>query len=329
MAGGVVGGLTAAVRAGDRAAGAKAITRVESTHPRHRSQAREFLVELTADLAGRPLVSRVAISGVPGVGKSTFIESLGMSLIEAGHRVGVLTVDPSSVRTGGSVLGDKTRMLRLATNSAAYIRPSPSAGTLGGVARATAAAITVLEAAGFDVVLVETVGVGQSETAVADMTDLFVLIHAPGGGDELQGVKRGIMELADMVVVNKADGDLLPAARRSAADLKGALHLMRPKHKGWTVPVLLVSALEEKGIAEVWAGIGEFRALLGESGLKAARQEQALAWMAAALRDGLLAALAADEDIAKETQRLEADVSAGRITPPAAAERLLARFLQT
>ena len=311
---------------GDRRALAKAITLIESTRS-HDRQIADALLAAILPHSGRAV--RVGLSGTPGAGKSTFIEAFGTFLTKAGHKVAVLAVDPSSRRSGGSILGDKTRMERLSRDRNAFIRPSPAGEELGGVARRTREAILAVEAAGFDVVLVETVGVGQSETAVADMTDLFVLIHAPGGGDELQGVKRGIMELADMVVVNKADGDLLPAARRSAADLKGALHLMRPKHKGWTVPVLLVSALEEKGIAEVWAGIGEFRALLGESGLKAARQEQALAWMAAALRDGLLAALAADEDIAKETQRLEADVSAGRITPPAAAERLLARFLQT
>ncbi len=318
--------LASRLVSGDRRALAKAITLIESTRPADRAAA-DALLEAILPQSGGAI--RVGLSGTPGAGKSTFIEAFGTYLTAAGHKVAVLAVDPSSRRSGGSILGDKTRMERLSRDRNAFIRPSPAGEELGGVARRTREAILAVEAAGFDVVLVETVGVGQSETAVADMTDLFVLIHAPGGGDELQGVKRGIMELADMVVVNKADGDLLPAARRSAADLKGALHLMRPKHKGWTVPVLLVSALEEKGIAEVWAGIGEFRALLGESGLKAARQEQALAWMAAALRDGLLAALAADEDIAKETQRLEADVSAGRITPPAAAERLLARFLQT
>ena len=315
--------LASRLASGDRRALAKAITLIESTRPADRAAA-DALLEAILPQSGGAI--RVGLSGTPGAGKSTFIEAFGTYLTAAGHKVAVLAVDPSSRRSGGSILGDKTRMERLSRDRNAFIRPSPAGEELGGVARRTREAILAVEAAGFDVVLVETVGVGQSETAVADMTDLFVLIHAPGGGDELQGVKRGIMELADMVVVNKADGDLLPAARRSAADLKGALHLMRPKHKGWTVPVLLVSALEEMGIADVWAGIGEFRALLGESGLKAARQEQALAWMAAALRDGLLAALAADEDIAKETQRLEADVSAGRITPPAAAERLLRTY---
>ena len=311
---------------GDRRALAKAITLIESTRS-HDRQIADALLAAILPHSGRAV--RVGLSGTPGAGKSTFIEAFGTFLTKAGHKVAVLAVDPSSRRSGGSILGDKTRMERLSRDPNAFIRPSPAGGELGGVARRTREAILAVEATGFDVVLVETVGVGQSETAVADMTDLFVLIHAPGGGDELQGVKRGIMELADMVVVNKADGDLLNAARRSAADLKGALHLMRPKHKGWVVPVLLASALEEKGIAEVWQGIEAFRALLGETGIAAARRTQALAWMQAALRDGLLQALAADEEIAKESQRLEGEVAAGRMTPPAAAERLLARFLQT
>lgn len=322
----VTDSLAARLVSGDRRALAKAITLIESTRKADREAADALLGAILPKSGG---AIRIGLSGTPGAGKSTFIEAFGTFLTGKGHKVAVLAVDPSSRRSGGSILGDKTRMERLSRDRNAFIRPSPAGEELGGVARRTREAILAVEAAGFDVVLVETVGVGQSETAVADMTDLFVLIHAPGGGDELQGVKRGIMELADMVVVNKADGDLLAAARRSAADLKGALHLMRPKHKGWTVPVLLVSALEEVGIGEVWEGIGDFRALLGEIGLKAARQTQALAWMQAALRDGLLAALAADEDIAEESQRLEAEVAAGRITPPAAAERLLARFLQT
>ncbi len=330
----------------DRRALAKAITLIESTRPLDRAAADALLGEILPHAGG---AIRIGLSGTPGAGKSTFIEAFGTYLTAAGHKVAVLAVDPSSRRSGGSILGDKTRMERLSRNPAAFIRPSPAGAELGGVARRTREAIVAGEAAGFDVVRGETVGVGQSETAVADMTDLFVLIHAPGGGDELQGVKRGIMELADMVVVNKADGDLLPAARRSAADLKGALHLMRPKHKGWRVPVLLVSALEEKGIAEVWQGIEDFRALLGQHGLEAARKVQALAWMRAALRDGLLAALAADGEIAMESQRLEGEVAAGRGAAPAggaggggrggpaggggpgwgAPERLLARFLQT
>lgn len=311
---------------GDRRALAKAITLIESTKGSDRAAADGLLAAILPHTGG---AIRIGLSGTPGAGKSTFIETFGSYLTAAGHKVAVLAVDPSSRRSGGSILGDKTRMERLSRDPNAFIRPSPAGTELGGVARRTREAILAVEAAGFDVVLVETVGVGQSETAVADMTDLFVLIHAPGGGDELQGVKRGIMELADMVVVNKADGDLLPAARRSAADLKGALHLMRPKLKGWEVPVLLVSALEARGIDAVWQGIAAFRAQLGAKGLGEARAAQALAWMRAALRDGLLAALEADGEIAKEAQGLEADVAAGKVTPRAAADRLLARFLQT
>lgn len=317
--------LAEAVRSDRRPMLARAITLLESTRPDHRALAQELLLELTPD-AGKSF--RVGITGVPGVGKSTTIETLGMHLIELGHKVAVLAVDPSSTRTGGSILGDKTRMERLSRNPAAFIRPSPSAGELGGVARRTRETILAVEAAGFDTVLVETVGVGQSETAVADMTDMFVLIHAPGGGDELQGVKRGIMELADLVVVNKADGDLLPAARRSAADLEAALHLMRPKVKGWSVPVLLASAIEDRGVAEIWASILKFRALLGESGLADLRKAQARAWMWTDVREGLVGAMAGDREISVLAQRLEADVESGRVTPPQAAAQLLGRFLK-
>jgi len=310
---------------GDRRALAKAITLIESTRAEDRAQA-EALLAAALPHTGRAV--RVGLSGTPGAGKSTFIEAFGTHLTAQGRKVAVLAVDPSSRRSGGSILGDKTRMERLARNPAAFIRPSPSSGELGGVARRTREVMLAVEAAGFDTVLVETVGVGQSETAVADMTDMFVLLHAPGGGDELQGVKRGIMELADLVLVNKADGDLLPAARRAAADLSAALHLMRPKHKDWIVPVLQVSALEDRGVEAVWAEIERFRGLLGESGLHTLRQGQARAWMWADVRDGLLQALAADAEIAVEAQRLEDDVAAGRITPPKAAQSLLARFLK-
>lgn len=323
MAGGVVGGLTAAVRAGDRAAVAKAITMVESTHPRHRSQAREFLVELTADLAGRPLVSRVAISGVPGVGKSTFIESLGMSLIEAGHRVGVLTVDPSSVRTGGSVLGDKTRMLRLATNSAAYIRPSPSAGTLGGVARATAAAITVLEAAGFDVVLVETVGVGQSEIAVASMVDTFVLLTLARTGDQLQGLKKGILEIADVIAVNKAD-DRDSETRAAARDLAGALRLVHGPHQ-WRPPVLTCSGLTGAGVDTVWAQVQRHRDALGLDGLASKRADQRWDLTKTLVRDELDHRLNHLPDL----QATRTAVRIGHLDPGTAADHLLTTLIKT
>ena len=317
--------LVDGVISGQRRALAKAITLIESTRHDHQERAAAVLDALLPH-TGRAL--RIGLTGVPGVGKSTFIEAFGLHLIAQGLKVAVLAIDPSSSRSGGSILGDKTRMERLSREPNAFIRPSPSAGELGGVARRTRETILAVEAAGFDPVLVETVGVGQSETAVADMTDMFVLLHAPGGGDELQGVKRGIMELADMIVVNKADGDLLPAARRARADLKGALHLMRPKHPGWVVPVLLASALEAKGVDEVWERIGAFMTILGEGGRAEMRRDQARAWMWADIRDGLLQAFAGDEDIARETRRLEADVVAGRMTPPKAAQSLLKAFLK-
>ena len=241
---------------GDRRALARSITLVESTRPDHRSEAAALLDAVLARTGG---AVRLGITGTPGAGKSTFIEELGGHLTAAGHRVAVLAVDPSSRRSGGSILGDKTRMERLARDPHAFIRPSPSGGSVGGVARRTREAALLCEAAGFDVIVVETVGVGQSEVAVADMVDCFCLIAAPGGGDELQGIKRGIMELADVVVVNKADGDLLPAARRAIADYRQAVHLLRPKHAGWEVPVLATSALEGAGVDEVWSGGREVR----------------------------------------------------------------------
>jgi LAO/AO transport system kinase len=235
-----------------------------------------------------------------------------------------LAVDPSSRVSGGSILGDKTRMDRLSRDPAAFIRPSPSGGELGGVARRTREAILAVEAAGFDIVLVETVGVGQSETAVADMTDIFLLLHAPGGGDELQGVKRGIMELADIVAVNKADGDLLPAASRAQGDLQGALHLMRPKRAGWTVPVLAVSALEARGIAEVWASVDAWYAALGLKGLATLRSSQDRAWLEADLKAGLSQWFAGRPGLAALKARVEADLAARRLTAPQAARVLLA-----
>ncbi len=315
--------LAARVCAGDRRALAKAITLIESTRPADRDGA-DTLLSAILPHTGRAI--RIGLSGTPGAGKSTFIEALGSYLTGLGHQVAVLAIDPSSRRSGGSILGDKTRMEKLARDPRAFIRPSPSSGELGGVARRTRETILLAEAAGFDVVLVETVGVGQSETAVADMTDMFVLIHAPGGGDELQGVKRGIMELADLVVVNKADGDLLPAARRSAADLKGALHLMRPKHPGWMVPVLEASAIEGRGMAEVWASVSQFRQTLGEKGMANLRQSQGRAWMWADIRDGLLQKLAENSEISILGKALEAEVAHGAITPPQAAARLLKRL---
>jgi len=255
--------LAAGVRAGDRRALARAITLVESTRADHRAEANALLGALLPH-AGKSV--RLGITGVPGVGKSTFIEAFGLHVIGEGHRIAVLAIDPSSKRGGGSILGDKTRMEQLARSEAAFIRPSPAGTTLGGVARRTREAMLVSEAAGFDVILVETVGVGQSETAVADMVDMFLLLLAPAGGDELQGIKRGIVELADLLVVTKADGDLAAAAGRTQAEYQHALRLLRPTVAGWTPSVLLTSAATGKGIAEVWQAVGRYRAAVEKGG---------------------------------------------------------------
>ncbi|MBN2623437.1 MAG: methylmalonyl Co-A mutase-associated GTPase MeaB [Acidimicrobiales bacterium] len=307
---------------GDRRTLARSITLVESTRADRRAEAAALLDAVLPATGGSV---RVGISGTPGAGKSTFVDELGSRLTATGHRVAVLAVDPSSRRSGGSIMGDKTRMERLARDPAAFIRPSPSGGTLGGVARRTREAAFLCEAAGFDVVLIETVGVGQSETVVADMVDCFVLLAAPGGGDELQGIKRGIMELADVIVVNKADGDLLPAAQRAVADHRHAAHLMRPKHPGWTVPVLAVSALEGTGIDEVWTEVERFEAHLRDGGgLDRLRSEQAVAWMWAEMQERLLDAFRRDERVAKRLADAEAAVRAGRLSPTTAAHELLA-----
>jgi LAO/AO transport system kinase len=264
------------------------------------------------------------MSGAPGAGKSSLIEAVGLHAIDAGHQVAVLAVDPSSSRSGGSVLGDKTRMAELGRRSEAFIRPSPSGGTLGGVARRTREALLVCEAAGFDVVLVETVGVGQSEIAVADLVDLFVLVASPGGGDELQGIKRGIMELADVIVVNKADGDLLPAAQRASSDLRKAMHLMRPKRTGWEVPVLLASAIQGDGVAEVWAALEQGVADLRDSGaLDHQRAEQAVAWMWSEIREEAVARVLADPRVEQRVGEIEAEVREGRRAPASAAAEVL------
>ena len=282
------------------------------------------MLEKLAQHAGTAV--RVGISGVPGVGKSTFIEALGMYLVDDGHRVGVLTVDPSSVRTGGSVLGDKTRMANLATHSEAYIRPSPSAGTLGGVARATVQAMTVLEAAGFDVVLVETVGVGQSEITVAGMVDTFLFLTLARTGDQLQGIKKGILEIADVIAVNKADGSREQEAEATAKDLAGALRLVYAGTNAWVPPVLTCSALEQRGIDEVWSQVNRHREFLGKQGLSDKRAQQQLDFMWALVRDELDHRLRSDADVAAVRAELREDVLAGRLPAVAAADRILQAY---
>jgi LAO/AO transport system kinase len=313
--------LAQRVLAGDRRALARAITLIESRRADHREQA-ERLLERLLPATGKAV--RLGISGTPGAGKSTFIEALGRHVIDLGLQIAVLAVDPSSRRSGGSILGDKTRMERLARDPDAFIRPSPSGGALGGVARRTREAGLLCEAAGFDVVIVETVGVGQSEIAVADLVDCFVLLTAPGGGDELQGIKRGIMELADIVLVNKADGDLEPAARRAVSDYRHAVHLLRPKHDGWSVPVLPVSALDGKGVDEAWAAVEECTAHLRSTGaLDRLRAGQAVAWMWDEIRETLLDGFRRDPEVARRWDEVEAAVRGGKLSPTTAARTLL------
>jgi LAO/AO transport system kinase len=312
--------LADGVLAGERSAVSRAITLVESSRADHRTASRELLEALAPhDGAG----VRVGISGVPGVGKSTFIEALGTHLVDEGHRVGVLAVDPSSTRTGGSVLGDKTRMAQLSTHTEAYIRPSPSAGTLGGVARATVQAMTVLEAAGFDVVLVETVGVGQSEITVAGMVDTFLFLTLARTGDQLQGIKKGILEIADVIAVNKADGDREQEAEATAKDLAGALRLVYAGTNTWVPPVLTCSAIEHRGIDTVWSRIIRHREFLGKQGLADKRAQQQLDFMWALVRDELDHRLRTDADVAAVRAELRDDVLAGRLSAVAAADRIL------
>jgi LAO/AO transport system kinase len=317
--------MLAALLKGDRRALAKAITLIESTHAKDESPALA-VVNAALPHAGRAL--RIGLTGAPGVGKSTFIEAFGTWLTNQGKRVAVLAVDPSSRRSGGSILGDKTRMVKLAQDERAFIRPSPAGATLGGVARRTRETMLLVEAAGFDVVLVETVGVGQSETAVADMVDMFIVLVSPGGGDELQGIKRGIMELADLVVVTKADGDLLPAANRAAAEYATALHLMRLKFENWAPHVRLVSSTLGEGIDVVWNDIETFRDRLTSTGAwERQRRAQSVAWLWSELRDGLVDQLTQDPEVKKELARAETAVERGAEAAPAAARAILARWL--
>src|SRR5947209_3720081 len=305
--------LAAAVRSGDRSVLPRAITLVESTRADHRDRAQQLLLRLMP-AAGDAL--HVGITGVPGVGKSTTIEALGMQLIGRGHRVAVLAVDPSSTRTGGSILGDKTRMARLAVHPDAYIRPSPTSGTLGGVAKATRETIVLLESAGFDVILVETVGVGQSEVAVANMVDTFVLLTLARSGDQLQGIKKGALELADIVVVNKADGEHLAEARKAARELSAAIRLIHPGETLWRPPVLTMSATEGTGLAELWETIERHHRVLTDAGeLDERRRAQQVDWTWQMVRDTVLDRVLSNPDVRKIRADLERQVKAGELTP--------------
>jgi LAO/AO transport system kinase len=313
--------LAAAVRRRDRAALPRAITLVESTRPDHREQAQQLLLALMPDAGS---AHHVGITGVPGVGKSTTIEALGMYLIDRGHRVAVLAVDPSSTRTGGSILGDKTRMPRLAAHADAYIRPSPTSGTLGGVAKATRETIVLLEAAGFDVILVETVGVGQSEVAVANMVDTFVFLTLARTGDQLQGIKKGVLELADIVVVNKADGEHVREARKAARDLSGVIRLIYPRETLWRPPVLTMSALEGTGLEELWETVERHQKVLSEAGeFEARRRAQQVDWTWQMVRDTVLDRMLSNPAVRKARAEVERQVLAGELTPAMAAQQIL------
>jgi LAO/AO transport system kinase len=302
----------------------RAVTLIESTRPADREHAAEVLQALLSHAGG---AHRVGITGVPGVGKSTFIDQLGTQLTTAGHRVAVLAVDPSSSVSGGSILGDKTRMARLSVDPSAFTRPSPSSGTLGGVTRTTRESIVVLEAAGYDVVLVETVGVGQSETIVADMVDFFLVLMLPGAGDELQGIKKGVLELADMLAVNKAEGVNADRARISARDYMNALHLLTPASPTWTPPVVTCSGLTGEGLDGLWDQIKLHRRLQSESGeWDERRRRQELSWMWAMVEDRLLERLHENPDVAAIVASTEAAVSSGDLTPSVAATRILQAF---
>ena len=315
----------AGVCAGDRAVLARTITLLESSNLDHRRKAKEVLERLLPHSGGS---HRVGITGVPGVGKSTFIDQLGVNLTGDGHRVAVLAVDPTSSRTGGSILGDKTRMERLAVDPAAFIRPSPAGATLGGVTRATRETILVCEAAGFDVVLVETVGVGQSETVVADMVDFFCVLMLAGAGDDLQGIKKGVLELADMIAINKADGDNRARAESAAADYRAALHLLQPASATWAPPVLLCSGLANLGLEELWQQILVHREKLGATGeLEDKRRAQQVRWMWSMLDDRLRDDLRARPKVMAELRQLEEKVRDGAMTAPVAVDELWETYL--
>ena len=312
----------------DRRYLSEGITLIESRSLHKQLQANLLLSRLQDHLTDRELSMRIGLSGPPGAGKSTLIDSLGMHLVAQGHWVAVLAVDPSSHETKGALLGDKTRMARLARHSSAYIRPSPSSGALGGVTATSHSAITLCEASGYDVILVETVGSGQSDVAVSQITDCFLLVLPPASGDDLQGLKRGIMEMADIVVVNKADGQLLPAARKATSDYLTALKILRPKSSGWKPPSLLVSSKEDRGVDTVWGRVVEFWELMRKDGLlEERRSEQRIRLMQSHLRDYLSELLLGSERVREESQRLSADVRSGRVPPSAAALQIARGFM--
>jgi len=311
--------LADALRAGDRAALARAITLIESRRADHQAQARDLVQALL------PLTGNAVRVGITGSGKSTTIDALGTYLIAQGNKVAVLAVDPSSARSGGSILGDKTRMARLSAEDNAFIRPSPSSGTLGGVAAKTREAMLLCEAAGFDVVLVETVGIGQSETAVCDMTDFFLALMLPGAGDELQGIKKGLVELADMIAVNKADGDNLKRAKAAAAEYNAALHILAPRSEHWFPPVLTYSALTGDGIEALWEKILAHRtAMIACGDFETRRRQQQVKWMYTILEDRLHARLRSDPVIRAKVKQTETAVANGRMTPAVAADTITA-----
>jgi len=300
---------------------ARAITLVESSRADHRATAQQMLLRLLPHAAD---AVRIGVTGAPGVGKSTFIDALGSRLLDAGHRVAVLAVDPSSTRTGGSILGDKTRMTHLSSSPNAFVRPSPSAGTLGGVARSTRESMVVMAAAGYDVVLVETVGVGQSETVVADMTDTFLLLGLARTGDQLQGIKKGILELVDVVAVNKADGPHERDAKRAARELAGALRLLGPPESGWRTPVTTCSSVTGDGLDEVWKLVTDHQKFLRDSGFLARRRsDQQVAWMWSLVRDRVSDLLREDPALRELTPHLEAHVRSGQLTAVLAADQLM------
>jgi LAO/AO transport system kinase len=314
----------AGVLEGDRAKLARAITLIESRNAEHQKRAQEMLVKLLPR-TGKSL--RIGISGLPGAGKSTFIDAFGTMLTGQGRKVAVLAVDPTSSRTGGSILGDKTRMSRLSQDENAFIRPSPTGGTLGGVARATREAILVCEAGGFDIILVETVGVGQSEITVSEMVDFFLVLMISGGGDELQGIKKGVLEIADMIAITKADGDNVSRAKLSATDYQHALRIITPMNPVWAPPVVTVSALENKGLDKLWDKVELYRRTMKDNGeFEKKRKAQQIRWMWSMIDDRLMSRLRADDKVKKLALDMEKSIVAGKVTPALAADKILAAF---